>query len=102
MELLGFDASELSLVAREGKMLGLSALKFQTLADPLFWVPLVLVEGKDYLDLQKYKSSGFQLLKKDLGDILRENIQSLVEDEETGLRAILARINVGTISSYIP
>ena len=102
MERLGFNTAELSSVAREGEMLGMSALKFQTLADPLFWVPIVLIEGKDYLDLQTSKRSGAQILSEDLGTILREHIKYLVEDDNTGLRALLKRINVGTIASYLP
>jgi len=101
MEQLGFDTAELAIATETGEMLGMSRIKLQALADPIFWVPIVLLEGKRYLDLSNSKESSTALLGKELADVLREHIDTLVEDEDTGLRAIFERINIRTISPYL-
>lgn len=101
IEQLGFSAAELTLAAKEGEMIGMSLIKLEALADPLLWIPVLLMEGKYYNDLNSSKALGVENLSMDLSNALKRNIKEIIESNDYGLRGILNRVNVGKIAYVV-
>jgi hypothetical protein len=98
MEQLGFETTKLASLVEKGAILGTDLVKLHAVADPLVWVPIILLEGKRYWDLSSSKEKGVASLRKELVDYLTEQTNDLIQNDHIGLRAVLRRINLETIS----